>query len=259
MSIVKTRAAWAELLKVRRAELGWSQRDLAQRAGVHQPQVVKAERGDDLQLSVLERIAAPMGLAPTLAQESAVLSPFAAAAALGDGRGNEAARLDGDVVQHSLESWRRAWPQFDPEVFAVIARLLHLGHHVDHSIAVLAEGLGMNSGDVMVLGALRRMGAPFESTPTGLKRLLWISLPGLKKRVDRLAELGMVERIDNPLDRRGQLVRLTSRGHEALEELLSHPAPVFVAVQALGGADRRRLSHALRKLLQQLDHEQHVE
>lgn len=229
-----SRSSWAELLKQKRTAAGWSQRELARRAGVHQPQIVRAERADDLQLSVLARIAAPLGLAPALA-------PVAPAAE------------DDDVVQPNLESWRRAWPQVDPQVFAVLARLTRLGHHIERSIASLAAAQGLNSGEVMVLGALRRTGPPFESTPTGLKERLWISLPGLKKRLDRLVACGLVEQVDNPLDRRGQMVRMTARGDQTLDRLMTHPAPVFKAVRALPEDERRGLSNSLRRLLQQLE------
>lgn len=230
----RSESSWAELLKEKRAAAGWSQRELGRRAGVHQPQIVRAERGDDLQLSVLARIAAPLGLAPALAS----MAPAAE---------------DDDVVQPNLESWRRAWPQVDPQVFAVLARLTRLGHHIERSIASLAAAQGLNSGEVMVLGALRRTGPPFESTPTGLKERLWISLPGLKKRLDRLVARGLVERVDNPLDRRGQMVRMTARGDQTLDRLMTHPAPVFKAVRALPEDERRRLSNSLRRLLQQLE------
>jgi DNA-binding MarR family transcriptional regulator len=231
--------AWASLLKARRAALGWSQRELAQRAGVHQPQVAKAERGDDLQLSVLARIAAPLGLRPSLADQ---LAP----------PGMQSVEED-DIVQQNLESWRHTWPEVDPHVFAVLARLWRLGHHIEHGLETVAGELGMRGGDVMVLGALRRKGAPFESTPTGLKHLLWITLPGLKKRLDKLVELGMVKRVDNPLDRRGQAVRMTPRGHQALDRLIAHPAPAFLALQVLPSAELRVLSDCLGHVLRQLE------
>ena len=54
-----------------------------------------------------------------------------------------------------------------------------------------------------------------QSTPTELKRLLWISLPGLKKRLDRLLERGLISRRENPQDARGFVVALTPRGLDA--------------------------------------------
>src|SRR5438105_13807132 len=112
----------APALKRARAAAGWSQRDLAERAGVHQPQVARAERGDDMQASVLARIALPLGLAPALV-------PCGAAQAHDGGRPDAGA--EADVVEAGAESWREAWPQVDPQVFMVLAPLTRAGPHVE--------------------------------------------------------------------------------------------------------------------------------
>lgn len=225
-------------LKRARLAAGWSQRELAQRAGVHQPQIARIERGEDTQVSLLARVAQPLGVTPGLVHPAALEPP---------------AELH-DHIDASIESWRAAWPQIDPEVFAVLTRLRQAGHHVDEAIERTAALHGMNGREMIVLGALRRTGAPYESTPTGLKRLLWMSLPGLKKRLDRLEALGMVTRVDNPRDRRGQMVRLTGRGHAALDDLVAHPqATVYQALLQMPPAQRSQLSLLLRDLLAQLE------
>ena len=232
------------VLRRAREAAGWSQRELARRAGVHQPQVVRAERGDDMQLSVLARLAAPLGLAPGLlavaARADAV--PVPAPAALHD------------TVADSFEGWRVAWPQVDPEVFAVFARLLRAGRHVEAAIEHIARLHGISTGEVMVLGALRRSGPSGESTPTALKRLLWISLPGLKKRLDRLETLGYIKRSDNPLDGRGLVVRLTAEGRAVVNRMVAHsPELVWQTLRQTPPADLAQLSGLLRSLLARLE------
>lgn len=225
----------AAALRRARSAAGWTQRELAERAAVHQPQVARAESGADLQLSLLERIARPLSL-------ELALRPLPDAA-----RG-------ADAVDASVDTWRAAWPQVDPEVFAVLARLAQAGRHVEAAIERTAALHGMNGREVMVLGALRRKGAPYESTPTGLKQLLWLSLPGLKKRLDRLEALGMVTRAGNPQDRRGFVVRLTERGHAALDDLVTHPqARVYRALLEMPASQRAELSGLLRSLLVRLE------
>jgi DNA-binding MarR family transcriptional regulator/DNA-binding XRE family transcriptional regulator len=226
------------MLKRARLAAGWSQRELAQRAGVHQPQIARIERGEDTQLSLLARVAQPLGVTPGLVHPAAF----------------EPSPELHDHIDTNIESWRAAWPQVDPEVFAVLTRLRQAGHHVDDAIERTAALHGMSGREMIVLGALRRTGPPYESTPTGLKRLLWLSLPGLKKRLDRLEALGMVTRVDNPRDRRGQMVRLTSRGHAALDDLVAHPqATVYQALLQMEPAQRSQLSVLLRDLLAQLE------
>ena len=56
----RVRFELAETVRVRREELGWSQRQLAERAGTTQPGVARFEAGGTMPL--LERLAAALGL-----------------------------------------------------------------------------------------------------------------------------------------------------------------------------------------------------
>ena len=59
----RVRFELAETVRVRREELGWSQRQLAQRAGMTQPGVARFEAGGTTPtLPLLERLAAALGL-----------------------------------------------------------------------------------------------------------------------------------------------------------------------------------------------------
>jgi len=228
----------ADSLRAARAAAGWSQRELAERAGLHQPQVARAEGGGDLLLSQLARLAGPLGLTPCLARNAPEPS---------------AAEDDNDA---SIQGWQSEWPMVDPQVFIVLARLARAGSHVESATQKTAAVHGMNSSEIRVLGALRRIGAPYESTPTGLRKRLYLSLPGLKKQLDHLTALGMVTRVTNPQDRRGLVVRLTERGHQALNDLITHPqATMYQALLDMPAAQRNQLSGLLSQLLSRLDAE----
>jgi len=57
----------AETIRARREELGWSQRQLAERAGMTQPGIARFEAGGTTPtLPVLERLAAALGLTLTV-------------------------------------------------------------------------------------------------------------------------------------------------------------------------------------------------
>jgi len=231
-------------LRRAREAAGWSQRELAARAGVHQPQVARAESGQDVQLSLLTRLAAPLGLAPGLLAvappPNAVPAPAAAALH--------------DTVDDSFESWRQAWPMLDPEVFAVQTRLMRAGRHAQADLEHSAQQHGITSGDLVVLGTLRRINASFEATPTELKRLLWISLPGLKKRLDRLHESGLITRRENPRDARGLLVALTARGKAIVDTLVRNSSePLWLTLLETPSADLAQLSGLLHSLLARVE------
>ena len=62
----------AEAIRARREELGWSQRQLAERAGMTQPGIARFEAGGTTPtLPLLERLAAALGLTLTVSLEPA--------------------------------------------------------------------------------------------------------------------------------------------------------------------------------------------
>ena len=246
MEITSQDNGYGAVLRRAREAAGWSQRELARHAGVHQPQVVRAERGQDVLVSVLARLAAPLGLAPGLLAAPGI--------AVGSMQQAPDRAASADSVQASVDSWRATFPEVNPEVFAVFARLLRAGRHVEAAIEHIAQLHGLVSGDVVVLGALRRSGAPYESTPTALKRLLWISLPGLKKRLDRLESLGFITRGENPLDGRGVVVRASVQGVALIDDMVAHsPERAWAVLRDMPTGELNQLSARLRAFLAPLD------
>ena len=79
----------------------------------------------------------------------------------------------------------------------------------------------------------------------------------MTNRVDRLVEKGLVERLPDPDDRRGVLVRLTRGGQSsvdaALEDLLRREQTLL---QELSVAERDRLARLLRVVVGPFDAEQ---
>jgi DNA-binding MarR family transcriptional regulator len=98
------------------------------------------------------------------------------------------------------------------------------------------------------------LGPPYQRNPTELMRATLLSSAGVTKRLDRLAEAGLVERRPDPHDRRSTLVRLTGRGKQLVDRALpGHLANEERLLAALNPAERRRLDELLGKLLSALE------
>ena len=81
-----------------------------------------------------------------------------------------------------------------------------------------------------------------------------LSSGGMTKRLDRLADAGLVERRPDPNDRRGTLVRLTSRGKTTIDTLLQvHLSNEQQLLASLSPAQQRTLDKLLRSLLAGLE------
>lgn len=159
-----------------------------------------------------------------------------------------------DHLDHILAQWRRERPDLNVAPMGLMGRLLRTAQLAD---ATLADGLAeyrLGPGWFDLMAALRRAGPPYELNPTQLMRATMVSSGGMTKRLDRLAEAGLVARRPDPDDRRGILVRLTPRGVRTIDDAVEvHLANEEQALRSLTLAERRTLDGLLRTLLEGLE------
>ncbi len=117
-----------------------------------------------------------------------------------------------------MEQWSRERPDLDPAALSVVSRLLMLYRHLEQDAdrALAIHGIALWQFDV--LAALRRSGPPFVLSPTALTRLVTLSSGAMTNRIDRLEEMGLVARQEDPSDRRGVLIALTPKGRQLVDE-----------------------------------------
>ncbi len=159
-----------------------------------------------------------------------------------------------DHLDRITAQWRRERPDLDVAPLELLGRLLRAAALAD---AALADGLReheLQAGWFDLLAALRRAGRPYELSPTQLMSATMLSSGGMTKRLDRLADAGLVERRPDPADRRGVLVRLTPQGKAVIDKAVEdHVANEKHLLRSLSAADRRALDGLLRRLLSGLE------
>ncbi|MFL6046993.1 MAG: MarR family winged helix-turn-helix transcriptional regulator [Propionibacteriaceae bacterium] len=159
-----------------------------------------------------------------------------------------------DHVDGIVESWRRERPDLDVAALALLARLFRTAHLADTALAQQLAGHELDRGWFDVLAALRRAGSPYALNPTQLMRTMMLSSGGMTKRLDRLAEAGLIERVADPNDRRGTLVKLTRRGKTTIDRLLPvHLSNEEQLLAPLSPKQQRTLDDLLRALLANLE------
>lgn len=159
-----------------------------------------------------------------------------------------------DEIDRIVAQWQAQRPDLDPSAKQVSGRIVRLAALLQRHYGEVFAELGLRQGDYGVLAALRRAGKPFELTPTALARSRMMTTGGMTTVLDRLEGLGLLERGPNPDDRRGALVRLTSKGQDLVNRAMErHTAAEHDAVSALTVAERDQLTGLLRKLLLSLD------
>lgn len=159
-----------------------------------------------------------------------------------------------DEVDRLVEAWGRERPDLDLSPMEVLSRVSRLSHHLDVARRTAFAEHGLEPWEFDVLAALRRAGTPYELSPGRLLRETLVTSGTMTNRVDRLVARGLVERLPDPHDRRGVLVRLTPAGERivdaALTGLLDRERGLLTGVDADG---RGRLSALLRDLLGSLE------
>ena len=155
-----------------------------------------------------------------------------------------------DEVDELVEAWGRERPDLDVAPVEVFSRIGRLSRHLDLARRDAFTAAQVESWEFDVLAALRRAGAPYELSPGRLLRETLVTSGTMTNRVDRLAARGLVERLPDPHDRRGVLVRLTPEGKATVDhafEQLLEAERTFLAT--LPERDRVKLAGLLRTLL----------
>jgi DNA-binding MarR family transcriptional regulator len=155
-----------------------------------------------------------------------------------------------DEIDRIIEQWNREFPDLDVSPTHTLQRITRLSLLQGVSFARVFAPYGISFGEYLVLAALRRAGPPYRMNPTRLFNSVILSSGAMTNRLDRLEEMGLVERQPDPNDRRGRLVALTDRGRELVDAaVIDHLENEQRLLGALDAAEREQLAGLLRKLL----------
>ncbi|PZQ90796.1 MAG: MarR family transcriptional regulator [Leifsonia xyli] len=156
---------------------------------------------------------------------------------------------ENDEVDRIVDAWERAHPELDFSPLQVLSRVARLSKHLDRARRDAFASSGLEPWEFDVLAALRREGAPYESSPKALLQQTLVSSGTMTNRIDRLVERGFVERRTDPHDGRGVVVAMTIAGRAAVDgamrDLVAREAELLGALSA---SDQERLAGLLRKL-----------
>lgn len=154
-----------------------------------------------------------------------------------------------DLVADLIRDWKRERPDIDASAMAVIGRILHLGGLLEARANQALKPFNLRYTDFDVLATLRRIGPPFELTPTRLRRAVLISSGAMTACLDRLEASEYIARRPNPDDRRGTIVRITAKGRELIDKaVVGRFAEAEEALSALTAKEAKLVADLLGKL-----------
>lgn len=129
-----------------------------------------------------------------------------------------------DVLVHQ---WRRELGEDGSEGVLMGIRIRRIGMLLDELTMAHCEAEGVKHTDFLLLMALRRLGEPYAMRPTDILKMHSVTSGTATYRIDQLAKQDLAERLPDPRDRRGYLVRLTPRGKKIVDTVMARMQAEF--------------------------------
>ena len=151
-----------------------------------------------------------------------------------------------DEVDRIINAWEKVRPDLDFSPLSILSRISRIARQLDIARRNAFAELEISGFDV--LAALRRVGAPYQLSPTQLIQETMVTSGTMTNRLDRLEELELIKRNPDPLDGRGIIVTLTKAGmrsvDKAMEDLLQREREL---IKSLSNSERDELAKLLRE------------
>lgn len=159
--------------------------------------------------------------------------------------------VEADVLDGVVQDVHRLYPELEVIGLPIVGRVLRLARLLESRRETQLGAHGLSVPDFDVLATMRRQAGEEAINIRELQRSLMLSSGGTTKRLDRLEAAGHIERLPDPNDRRGVLIRLTSGGLSLIDDILPAVtrAENDVVSNAIEADDGTAIADGLRRLL----------
>lgn len=158
--------------------------------------------------------------------------------------------MEKDVIDDLQADWSEQRPELDTEATAVVLRIQALARILSDQAARCLQEFGLQWWQYDVLSALRRQGDPYLMSASELATAAMLTSGAMTNRIDRLEELGWVQRMKDKTDRRKVLVKLSRKGQKIVDQATqARFQAATLALEPLSSKQRNQLDGLLKRLL----------
>lgn len=161
-----------------------------------------------------------------------------------------------DRVEVQVEHEQREFPKLDYSAKQIVGRIIRLDHLFRDQFDGVTATFGIKPAEFGILTVLRSEGAPYALAPNAInqRRFNTLSSGGMTNILHDLEKRGLVERLPDPSDGRGVLIRLTPRALGMIDTVIeARVTQEHRWIAALDSRERATLEGLLRKLLTSLE------
>lgn len=155
-----------------------------------------------------------------------------------------------DSISQMLAEWISERPDLDPAPIGIHARIIRLRDHLMRRTELWLSPLNLSWEAFSLIVTLRRSGKPYEMRPTDILKGSLLTSGAITNRIDRVEEMGLIERRRGGDDRRSYTIRLTAAGKRVADRAIEdHFEGVGRGLAALTASEQKQLAALLAKLL----------
>lgn len=159
-----------------------------------------------------------------------------------------------DSVARLLSEWKQERPDLDPSPVGIQGRIVRLSTHILRQSENWLRPFDLSWEAFSLIVTLRRSGKPYELRPTDILRESLLTSGAITNRIDRVEQMGLVERRLDKEDRRSYVIRLTAAGKRLADKAIAgHFAAVDNLLSDLSSVEQTQLAGLLSKLLGSLE------
>jgi DNA-binding MarR family transcriptional regulator len=138
-------------------------------------------------------------------------------------------------------------------VSRVFRNIMLISRFCNEVIEQTAKKHGLQPGEFLVVMTLMRVGGNEGLRPTELYNQLLVTSGAITKRIDRLDEMGLIERLTSKRDRRSSPVRLTAKGLKIGQLVRTQRNKLHTVADALGSENLQELDQMLLDYLNAIE------
>jgi DNA-binding MarR family transcriptional regulator len=155
-----------------------------------------------------------------------------------------------DSIAQMMGEWQRERPDLDADPIGIHGRIIRLATIMLRRTEGWLSPLGLSWESFSLLVTLRRSGKPYELRPTDIWKESLLTSGAVTNRIDRVEEMGLVQRIRAKGDRRSFTIRLTPAGKRLADKAIEiHLSALKHSFEPLKKGEQEQLAALLGKLL----------
>ncbi len=155
-----------------------------------------------------------------------------------------------DLIDGISAEWQAEMPDIATDELELTRRAGRLSALLQDSLGHCLTRWELTHSEYGVLITLRSAGPPYELRPSDVKARVLMTAGGISNAANRLEQRGLIERDDDPDDKRAAWLRLTLKGFDVAEQVIAAWAADLAALlRGVPPESVRAASNALRDVL----------